>query len=120
MAASKRRSKDAFIRQARENFNLTQAQARALYREFSAKYRGLVRASDLKRHPIVARRLARATQIQRPVDKDKSIRMPEVGSSGGSAVSKRAVRTVADWDSVYDDYDYDPVEYESSADYGEV
>ena len=120
---SKERSKNAFIKQAESSFGLTKRQAGSLYREFSRKYGGLVRGSDLRKHPIIAKRLAESVGH----GSGKTTGGTRARSSSAKSiqsVSARArvssVKTIADWNDSWDFYDYDPVEYESSADYGEV
>lgn len=133
----KQKSRHAFIRAAKKDYGLTQGQSNALYSKWSAKRGGLVSAADLKRHPIIAKRLSSEVRgIPGTSDKKSArsggvsgVRAGEIskrssagggGSTGSSRSSVRSVKTLQDWESYYDDYDYDPVEYESSADYGEV
>lgn len=119
---SKERSKNAFIKQAASSFGITKRQAGSLYSEFSKKYGGLVRGSDLRKHPIVARRLVEQTaksNATAPARKSGKTSSGAVGQRG-EPERRSSVRTIEDWNDVYDDYDFEPVEYESSADYGEV
>ncbi len=121
MPASKQGSKNAFISHASRDFGLNKKQSQSLYREFSKKYGGLVRASDLRKHPIVARRLSHEISKPQAAAPAKGVGVVKgaVAPERGRGYTK-SVRTVTDWNEMYDDYDYETVEYESSADYGEV
>lgn len=136
----KQKSRYAFIRAAKKDYGLTQGQSNALYSKWSAKYGGLVSAVDLKRHPVVAKRLAEQTKGMRGIRRSSKEKLTESssvsglragetargkgasrgGTSGRERPSIRSVKTLQEWNDYYDDYEYEPVEYESSADYGEV
>jgi|ERR1700674_2561064 len=127
---SKSRSYYAFIRTAKKKFGLTQGQAQSMYKSWAVKYSGLVRSSDIGRHPIVARRLAGESSI-----KTKSARARKTGGNtprgggdirGGSRgemlalVAPVKVNTISQWEEFYDTFLDDDIEMESSADYGDV
>jgi len=100
-----------------------------MYRQWGSKYGGLVRASDIERHPIVAKRIARSAESSEhkraTEDNAKSVSTVSRGGSkrgigkGYLQDRPRSVKTLADWNDYYDMWDDADIEYESSADYGE-
>jgi hypothetical protein len=125
------RSYHAFIRTAKSRFDLTQKQAQEMYRSWGSKYGGLVRASDIARHPIVAGRLARNSKLKEHERVAVSKGIPKTASEGSGGRTRKAsaiqirerlksIKTIRDWEDSYDAWDDADIEFESSADYGEV
>ena len=118
------RNYNAFIRAARKKADLTQGQAKTVYRQMSAKLGRPLSGTDVKKHPRIfkgseriatgaARKVARLTPGEKTV-----VRSGKGGPSGGT------VGSLKQWDRFLDQIDYDfnmgYDEYESSADHGEV
>lgn len=121
------RNYNAWIKQARRASGVTLKEAREAYRVERGKRGAPLRGVDVKRSrtfkdSITAAQVRGAKAAVR-IRNDREVSGGGGGggfSGGGSAGSGIAVSSVDAWDDMWDDFDdYEPVEIESSADYGE-
>ena len=116
------RNYNAFIRAARKKSDLTQGQARNVYRQMSQHLGRKLNGVDVAKHPRIFKKSERvatgaASNLNRVTPGEK----PNVRSARGSSGEKR-LRTLRDFGKWAEDMDFDSGydEYESSADYGEI
>lgn len=116
------RNYNAFIRAARKESDLTQGQAKTVYRQMSQKLGRPLGGVDVKKHPIIFGRAGRvatgvASKVAR-VSRGRAAGRIAAAPGGG------AIGSLRQWEGRLDDFDdfgqYDYDEYESSANYGEV
>lgn len=130
---------NAWIKRARKASRIDLATAREAYRIEKQKSGGPLRGVDVARRKtfkdsITAAQFATARKEVKIRDGKKvrtGARVRDIsgadvgggggGGSGGSLGGGIAISSVESWDQYYDDFDfYEPVEIDSSADYGEV
>jgi hypothetical protein len=119
------RNYNAFIREARKKADLTQGQARNVYRAMAASLKRPANGKDVKAHPRIFGRASRTAT-------GAVVKVTRVSLGGDGLGSPRAtapsggttINSMRSWEDRLDDYDdlsqYDYDEYESSANYGEV
>lgn len=117
---------NAWIKQARKASRVSLKEAREAYRIERDKRGGPLRGVDVKRSRTfkdsVTAAQVRQAKAGVKIRNDREVSGGGGGSfsGGGSAGSGIAVSSVESWDAYYDDFfDFEDVEIESSADYGE-
>jgi hypothetical protein len=120
---------NAWIKQARRASGVSLPEARQAYRLERDKRGGPLRGVDVKRSRTFKDSVtaAQVREAKRAVKIRNNREVSEGGGGGGggfsgsgSAGSGISVSSVDAWDAMWDDFnDYEPVEIESSADYGE-
>jgi len=124
------RNYNAWIKQARKASGVGLKEAREAYRVERDKRGGPLRGVDVKRSRTfkdsVTAAQVRTAKAAVKIRNDREVSGGGGGgggggfSGGGSAGSGISVSSVDAWDDMWDDFnDYEPVEIESSADYGE-